>query len=372
MPQACPECRFRGVSFDVQKKMWRARIYVGNKQMNIGRFKSEVEAAQAYDCAALLIRSAAGAAAVGRKAADRVSNFGPEQAARELPKFAGRVGFARLRRKAEEAAAREAAPAITKAPRAAKAPRRRRAAAADKAAPSAAGAAAPSCSGRAAAGGAAAAAAVLEGSATSEAAHEPRLSAAAAAAAAPAAAPHAPAQQAGLTQLPDPFVSQIMMALEEEWEAARAPSAAAAAQGSLLGWPLAPAAAGALPPAGAACTCGLCGAVDSADGLWAWARAAGAAGASAAAGGGGLAAWPNGAGGAPGAGGAASGGGGLLAWPHGAAAAAAAGAGSAWAWPRGAGADAGGGAGVAGSAGDAAWMRSIYAELSAEIPLFCA
>ncbi|KAI8466682.1 MAG: hypothetical protein J3K34DRAFT_524377 [Monoraphidium minutum] len=95
-----PESTFRGVSWDMQKGMWRSRIYVGNKQMSVGRFTCEVEAAQAYDCAALLIR----AAGAGGKRADPRLNFGADAAAAQLPRFHGRVAFTRLRQKAAEAA----------------------------------------------------------------------------------------------------------------------------------------------------------------------------------------------------------------------------------------------------------------------------
>lgn len=40
---------YKGVSFCKQTKLWRASIEYGNKQTTIGRFKSEKEAAKAYD-----------------------------------------------------------------------------------------------------------------------------------------------------------------------------------------------------------------------------------------------------------------------------------------------------------------------------------
>lgn len=44
--------RFRGVSWDKQHKKWRAKLTVGGKQIHLGLFPSELEAALAYDLAA--------------------------------------------------------------------------------------------------------------------------------------------------------------------------------------------------------------------------------------------------------------------------------------------------------------------------------
>ena len=41
--------RFKGVDWHKESKKWRARICVNRKRIHIGRYKSEFEAAQAYD-----------------------------------------------------------------------------------------------------------------------------------------------------------------------------------------------------------------------------------------------------------------------------------------------------------------------------------
>lgn len=51
-PAAAGTSRFRGVSWDTQTGRWRAQIMMGKKHRRIGRFKSEDEAAKAYDTAA--------------------------------------------------------------------------------------------------------------------------------------------------------------------------------------------------------------------------------------------------------------------------------------------------------------------------------
>jgi hypothetical protein len=50
--RAATASRFKGVSWDITNKKWRARIVVGGKQRSLGNFKSEVDAAKAYDVAA--------------------------------------------------------------------------------------------------------------------------------------------------------------------------------------------------------------------------------------------------------------------------------------------------------------------------------
>ena len=43
--------RFRGVGWDGSRKKWRAQTKFGGKSLFLGRFQSEVEAAEAYDAA---------------------------------------------------------------------------------------------------------------------------------------------------------------------------------------------------------------------------------------------------------------------------------------------------------------------------------
>jgi hypothetical protein len=45
---------YLGVSYDKVKKLWRARIFTSNKNKHLGRFVNEVDAALAYNKAALL------------------------------------------------------------------------------------------------------------------------------------------------------------------------------------------------------------------------------------------------------------------------------------------------------------------------------
>lgn len=44
--------RFKGVTYEPKKKLYRARIMVEGKSIGLGRFKSEHDAAKAYDAAA--------------------------------------------------------------------------------------------------------------------------------------------------------------------------------------------------------------------------------------------------------------------------------------------------------------------------------
>jgi hypothetical protein len=43
--------QFKGVSYDPKKRLYRARIMVNRKSIGLGRFKSEEDAARAYDAA---------------------------------------------------------------------------------------------------------------------------------------------------------------------------------------------------------------------------------------------------------------------------------------------------------------------------------
>jgi len=45
--------RFKGVTFDKQTEKWRSRIWVDNKPICLGRFSVEIEAAEAYNKAAI-------------------------------------------------------------------------------------------------------------------------------------------------------------------------------------------------------------------------------------------------------------------------------------------------------------------------------
>lgn len=47
-----PSSRFKGVCFDKRLNKWRAQISIKNKITLLGRFKSEIKAAKAYDAAA--------------------------------------------------------------------------------------------------------------------------------------------------------------------------------------------------------------------------------------------------------------------------------------------------------------------------------
>lgn len=44
--------KFKGVTYDLKKKLFRARICVNRKRKGLGRFKNELDAARAYDRAA--------------------------------------------------------------------------------------------------------------------------------------------------------------------------------------------------------------------------------------------------------------------------------------------------------------------------------
>lgn len=50
--RASTSSQYRGVTFDSQNQKWRAKIGVGSVAVHLGRFESELEAAQAYDAAA--------------------------------------------------------------------------------------------------------------------------------------------------------------------------------------------------------------------------------------------------------------------------------------------------------------------------------
>jgi hypothetical protein len=43
---------FRGVSWDKERRKWRARIHIDGKEKTLGRFRNADEAARAYDAAA--------------------------------------------------------------------------------------------------------------------------------------------------------------------------------------------------------------------------------------------------------------------------------------------------------------------------------
>ncbi|KAI8475119.1 MAG: hypothetical protein J3K34DRAFT_517565, partial [Monoraphidium minutum] len=115
----------RGVTFDVQEKLWRARVWDrrAGKRRCLGRFPTEAEAARAYDCGALLLRCAAGAAAAAAAAAPAAPAAAPAAAAAParalalttnfpdsrlpalLPRFKAQPAFARLVKAAGGAAA---------------------------------------------------------------------------------------------------------------------------------------------------------------------------------------------------------------------------------------------------------------------------
>lgn len=45
--------QYKGVTFDKNRGLWRAQIKVGGKHIDLGSFRDEIEAARAYDVAAL-------------------------------------------------------------------------------------------------------------------------------------------------------------------------------------------------------------------------------------------------------------------------------------------------------------------------------
>ena len=45
--------RFKGITWDKRDKNWKAQIQVNYKRISIGRFTDEIEAAKAYDKAAM-------------------------------------------------------------------------------------------------------------------------------------------------------------------------------------------------------------------------------------------------------------------------------------------------------------------------------
>lgn len=46
--------KYKGVSYDKNRNKWRANIFHNNKQIHLGRFNSELEAAIAYNDAAII------------------------------------------------------------------------------------------------------------------------------------------------------------------------------------------------------------------------------------------------------------------------------------------------------------------------------
>jgi hypothetical protein len=45
--------RYKGVSWDVSSRRWRARIHCDHRETSLGQFTSEADAARAYNAAAL-------------------------------------------------------------------------------------------------------------------------------------------------------------------------------------------------------------------------------------------------------------------------------------------------------------------------------
>jgi AP2 domain len=68
-PAHSQHTRFRGVSYDRVAKKWRARIYCSGRHITLGRFTTQIEAAQMHDGAAYYVH--------GKEA---VTNFGTREA----------------------------------------------------------------------------------------------------------------------------------------------------------------------------------------------------------------------------------------------------------------------------------------------------
>lgn len=52
-PTGCGTSKYKGVSFDTQTQKWRATITANRNMINLGRFPNEIDAAQAYNLAAV-------------------------------------------------------------------------------------------------------------------------------------------------------------------------------------------------------------------------------------------------------------------------------------------------------------------------------
>lgn len=52
-PKSRGRCRFKGVYWDANRRLWQAMLRVNGKNRHLGRFADEVEAAKAYNIAAL-------------------------------------------------------------------------------------------------------------------------------------------------------------------------------------------------------------------------------------------------------------------------------------------------------------------------------
>ncbi|GBF99096.1 hypothetical protein Rsub_11905 [Raphidocelis subcapitata] len=113
-----PKSLYKGLAWDRQEQCWRVRISFNGKQRHVGRFADEVEAAQAFDCGALLLFGP-----------DAATNFGGVAARANLPRFLGNSNMGAIealsRKRGRDSGSGSTSPRPAKAPRAPRASRPR-------------------------------------------------------------------------------------------------------------------------------------------------------------------------------------------------------------------------------------------------------